>query len=193
MLSISLLKISAALQKPKGIIVHCHNPVPRIKSVFSWTARSISTWQYPLLKSSVENDGDSANASTVSSIGGNGSLPGCSIVYNHNPHRNSCFNTSFSRGSPVSQRFFERHMYPICTIPQNTKSITEQCPRGWMGGCLLLLLLLALLQLIQLYTPVSFWTNTFWNNLMLFSCNSHSVFYIDIFLYLFRIITNQQY
>lgn len=64
-LTCSPLIFAGAIQRPKGITVNCHNPVQRVKAVFSRSAGYIFTCQFPLLKSSMKNDVYPAKASRV--------------------------------------------------------------------------------------------------------------------------------
>ena len=70
--SINLSKVAGALHSPKGMTTNCHNPLPVVKAVFSLSSSCNSTCQYSLLRSSVENQLEPANASKVVSIRGKG-------------------------------------------------------------------------------------------------------------------------
>ena len=66
--SIKRSKMAGALHKPKGITRNCHRPLPAEKAVFPFDSSSISTCQYPLIRSSEENHLAPARASNVSSM-----------------------------------------------------------------------------------------------------------------------------
>ncbi|GBL73709.1 hypothetical protein AVEN_230698-1 [Araneus ventricosus] len=53
--SISLSNVAGALQSSKGITLNCQSSCPVVKAVFSLSSYWISTCQYPLFKSNVEN------------------------------------------------------------------------------------------------------------------------------------------
>ena len=69
---ISLSNVIAALQSPNEITLSCHNPPFALNAVFSFSLSAISTCQYPLCRSNVENHFVPAWVSSVSSILGSG-------------------------------------------------------------------------------------------------------------------------
>ncbi|GFW38911.1 ATP-dependent DNA helicase [Trichonephila clavipes] len=60
--------VAGALHKPKGITLNCHSPCPVVEAVFSSSSGWSSTYQYPLLRSRVENKVLPGSVSSVSSI-----------------------------------------------------------------------------------------------------------------------------
>ena len=68
--SMSRWNVPGALQSPNGMTQNCYSPCGVAKAVFSRSAGSGSTCQYPLAKSSVKNHLAAPSVSSVSSIHG---------------------------------------------------------------------------------------------------------------------------